>query len=84
MEFSDKFAVKVRADFSPSGEITPIKLKRIDESGNEAVATIDRVVDICPGASMKIGVSGYRYTVMIGGRQFHLYFSSNRWYLEAP
>ncbi len=82
MNYYDDFCVKVRADFTPEGTILPIKLKWVDADGEEYVRNISKVIDICPGASLKVGVAGTRYTVLIDGKQYFLFFADNKWYFE--
>lgn len=44
---------------------------------------IDRVLHITPAASLKVGGRGIRYTVVIGGRERHLFEENGRWFVEA-
>ena len=43
---------------------------------------IDRVIDACPGYSLKAGGYGIRYTVEIQGKRRHMYFEENKWFME--
>ena len=44
---------------------------------------IDRILHVTPAASLKVGGRGIRYTVVIGGRERHLFFEDGRWFVEA-
>ena len=79
--------VDVTVEFDPAGRMLPRSLKW--EDGRSYI--IDRVVDIRPSFSQKAGGQGDRYSVMIAGREAHLYFeraaesftgSPGRWFVE--
>ncbi len=44
---------------------------------------IDKVCDARPGASLKCGGQGMRYTCQAKGYTFYLFCDINRWFLEA-
>lgn len=50
--------------------------------GRRAPVPGDKVVDGRWAANMKLGGRGYRYTVMVGGRERLLWRDENRWYVE--
>lgn len=83
MEFSDKYCVKVRADHNTDGTVQPLKIKWIDDAGQEYIVAVNRVLDVCPGASLKVGVAGTRYTIQVGTKVFQLYYAEKKWYLES-
>lgn len=74
---SDKIFVEVMAIMHKDGRLKPIEFLF---EGRKI--KIDRVLDVLPMAATKAGGSGSRYTCLAGGRQFHLYFDTVRWYLE--
>ena len=82
-----KVYVAVKADFTEDGTMLPRIITW--EDGEEF--EIDRITDIRQAAAMKAGGQGDRYTVMVRGRQSHLFFerSTNltgnnigRWFVE--
>lgn len=78
----EKQNYKVRADFLTDGTILPVKIKIVSDNGDERVFNV-HILKIRPGASLKIGVSGIQYTVIIGGQRAFLYLTDDRkWYLE--
>lgn len=44
---------------------------------------VDRVKQICRAASTKVGGCGIRYTVMVCGKEAHLFNEDERWFVEA-
>jgi hypothetical protein len=65
---------------------------RIDETGrirplrihwHDYTLAVDRLIDIRPGASLKIGCAGTRYTCRVQGRLIYLYNDNELWYMEA-
>ncbi len=83
MEHAEQCCVKVRADFNTLGQVMPVKVKWVDAAGDEHIFNITKVLDVCPGASLKVGVAGLRYTVLIGGKNAFLFLVENKWYLEV-
>lgn len=83
-----KVYVEVVASFREDGLLLPKEI--IWEDGRHF--EIDRVSDICPAASMKVGGQGDRYTIWLNGQQRYLFFERNaairgnnigRWFVEA-
>lgn len=70
--------VNVRADFYDDGRIMPLEVHW--EDGR--VFPIDRVVDIRPSASLKVGGAGIRYTCRIGKNETYLFLDDNKWFVE--
>ena len=63
----------------------------IDENGNknpksityhDKIYQIDRVLDMKPAVSMKVGGIGERYTIRINNQQTYLYYENNKWFVE--
>ena len=67
VERRERKYVEVVADFSEDGRVTPLVI--VWEDGRWA-------------ANMKLGGRGYRYTIMVGGRERLLWRDENRWYVE--
>ncbi len=74
-----KVYVQVAAVFSESGRIVPRAL--VFEDGVRYA--IDRILDVRPAASLKVGGIGIRYRVRIGNHETHLFLEDNRWFVEA-
>lgn len=75
-----KIYVETVAEFSADGQLKPLWI--VWEDGRKF--EIDRVLRVERAASRKAGGVGLRYTVMIGGREHHLYYEENyRWFVEA-
>lgn len=74
-----KVYVQVAAIFSESGRIVPRSL--VFEDGERY--TIDRILDVRPAASLKVGGIGIRYRVRVGNHETHLFLEDNRWFVEA-
>ena len=58
---------------------TPVSLTF--EDGKEY--SIDRVCSRQRAAATKVGGTGIRYTIMIGGRQTYLFEDEDQWFVEA-
>ena len=71
--------VKVRADFTPEGELLPLIFRT--EDGPTQV--IDRIIDVRPAPSLKAGGQGTRYTCRVGERLIYLFNDRNRWFTET-
>ena len=78
----------VTVEFDPLGQMLPRKIRW--EDGRCYV--IDRVLGMRPSFSQKSGGQGDLYTVMVEGREAHLYFerstdsftgSPGRWFVES-
>lgn len=72
--------VSVNADFSLDGQVTPRTITWPDGR----VFTVDRVLDVRPGAA-KSGGSGLVYTCRIQGREVPLYFDlcHEVWFMDG-
>jgi hypothetical protein len=77
-ENDKKVYVKVAATFSPDGKLLPVAFWWEDKRR----FTIDRVVDVCRAASLRVGGAGVRYTCMVRGREVYLYFEEDRFFIE--
>lgn len=77
---TNKHYVRIRADFSKNGTITPVCM--ITENGVKH--DISRVTNIMTAASRKSGGLGTRYTCYIGTRMFYLFLEEDRWFWETP
>ena len=79
VERRSKVYVKVTADFLPDKTILPRQI--VWEDGR--VYTVDRVRDIRPAASLKVGGAGLRYLCVIGGRETYLFLEDgSAWFVE--
>ena len=83
-----KVYVEVVASFREDGLLLPREI--VWEDGHRY--EIDRVIDIRPAVSAKVGEQGDRYTVSITGKQKYLFFERSadisgqnlgRWFIEA-
>ena len=83
-----KVYVEVVASFREDGLLLPREI--VWEDGRRY--KIDRVSAMQPGASMKGGGQGDRYTIWLNGQQRYLFFERNaslrgnhfgRWFVEA-
>lgn len=74
----EKCYVSVVARFDEEGAVTPLIV--IWEDG--CSYHIDRVLDCRQAASLKVGGTGLRYLVEIGGRRTYLFFEGPRWFVE--
>ena len=75
----EKRYVKVTSVTDEDGRITPVSVTW--EDGR--VYEIDRVLDRRRAASLKVGGTGVRYLVSIGGVKTYLFHEDPRWYVEA-
>ena len=73
-----KVYVEVMVLFGVDGAMMPVSFRW--EDGREY--HIDRVKGKDRCASLKAGGTGIRYTVMVGGRECHLYYEFDRWFME--
>ena len=44
---------------------------------------IDKILDVRPGVSIKVGGVGMRYTIVIDGTTTFLYEEDGKWFVEA-
>ena len=77
MKLVKKF-VEVVAKFDEDG-ITPQSIHWPDGR----VFYINQVLDVRPGASIKAGGIGIRYTCQINGKEKLLFYEEPRWFVEA-
>ena len=67
---------------------------RMDSRGEKIIPTIikwedgrkfavDRILDVRPTASLKVGGSGIRYTIRVRGKETFLFREQYRWFVEA-
>lgn len=73
----NKKFLNVTVVFSTDGKLMPIQFEFEGQK-----IKIDRITNVMTMASTKQGGPGYRYTCIAGGRQFHLYFDTVRWFIE--
>jgi len=64
--------------FSSTGEVRPLFIAK-----DAHRFSIDKVLDICPAASLKAGGRGMRYTCRIHGRIVKLFWDKNGWFYES-
>lgn len=76
-----KVYVDVTADFTAEGVVTPKSFIWDDGRRYE----IDRVTDIQRAASLKAGGIGWRYTIMVRGKQSYMWLEDgqNKWFMEG-
>ena len=76
-----KVYVDVAADFTADGTVMPRSFVWDDGHRYE----IDRVTDIRRAASLKAGGIGLRYTIMVRGKQSHMWLEDgqNKWFMEG-
>jgi len=71
--------VEVTALHDEEGLVAPLAIKWEDGRRFE----IDEVLDRRRAAALKVGGTGTRYLVRIGGRETFLYYEDPRWFVEA-
>ncbi|KNZ41515.1 hypothetical protein [Acetobacterium bakii] len=71
--------VKVIAEFEEDGRIIPLRI--FWEDGR--VFEIDRILDVRPGVSRKVGGQGIRYLCRILNKEVCLFYEEPRWYVES-
>ena len=76
---SRKVYVDVLAKYDKQGHIIPKYMKW----ENDKWYSIDKVIEKCRRAAMKVGGVGDRYTCVIQNRQRYLFLEENRWFVEA-
>ena len=77
----EKKYVAVVSITSPDGLVTPQTI--VWDDGRRFA--IDKVTDRRQAQSLKVGGTGMRYTILVGGRQTHLWYDDYRgsWFVEA-
>lgn len=78
IEYKKKY-VKVIARFEKDGHICPLQV--FWEDGR--VFEIDKVLDVRPGVSRKVGGQGIRYVCRILNKEVCLYYEEPQWYVES-
>lgn len=74
-----KVYVEVVLKQDVDGNKRPLSIKWTDGT----VFDIDRLKDVRPASSLKVGGYGTRYTVYILGRETYLFEERNKWFVEA-
>lgn len=76
-----KVYVEVIVRYRIDGAVLPLAI--VWEDGHKY--EIDKVKDVRKAASLKVGGVGYRYTVVIQGKEKYLFFETteNKWFVEA-
>ena len=75
---SVKVFVEVLASFDKEGTMMPVSFRWEDGK----VYKIDRVKQKERCASRKAGGAGIMYTVVVCGKECHLYFEFDKWFME--
>lgn len=71
--------VEVIARHTSDGGMIPLRVVWDDGT----VYEIDRVLDKRRAASLKVGGTGTRYLVQIGGKDTYLFYEGPHWFVEA-
>lgn len=74
-----KVFVDVLAQYDTDGRILPVQITWEDGRTWE----VDRILDMRPGASLKVGGAGMRYLVRIGHTETYLFLEESKWFVEA-
>ena len=74
-----KMFVGVTTELTAEGKIIPTIIKW--EDGRRFA--VDRVLDVRPAASLKVGGAGIRYTIRVRGKETFLFREQYRWFVEA-
>lgn len=74
-----KAYVSVIVKHLPDGRKTPLQI--IFEDGRKF--NIDRVVEQRRAAATKVGGTGIRYKIIIGGRERYIFEDDGLWFVEA-
>ena len=78
MLIPNKIYVKVIAEFSPEGSVTPLRMEY-----NDRWFDIDRLVRVENRAPESGGGGMLRYTVRIWGQTRYLWRDKDRWFVEV-
>lgn len=79
-----KVFVSVLLAVDTDGKNRPYRIKFEDDPVYEnQVFKVDRVKDVRRAASLKVGGTGIRYTVIICGKEAYLFNDENKWFVEA-
>lgn len=71
--------VSVVTEFTADGKVLPKEIIWDDKTRFE----IDRILDVRPCASTKVGGVGIRYTCRILNKETYLFLEEMRWFVEA-
>ena len=71
-------AIGVDIRIYEDGRVRPLRIR-----WNDRTLDVDRLLDVRPGASLKIGCAGTRYTCRILNRTVYLYNDAQLWFMEA-
>ena len=74
----NKVYVDVVAEFTKDGRIVPKSFTWSDGH----VYEVQKITDLRRAACLKAGGVGMRYTCIVDGRESHLYYEENKWFLE--
>jgi len=74
-----KVFVEVIVKYTKDGRKIPLKV--IWEDGRKF--SVDRVNDIRPAASLKVGGQGLRYQCRIEGKDTYLWLEDGKWFVEG-
>lgn len=77
-EMVNKVYVDVMATFSKEGNLIPFMF--VWEDGRKYL--IDKIIKVERCASRKAGGVGTMYTCLIQGRESHLFFEVDKWFME--
>ena len=79
-----KVFVSVLLAVDTDGKNRPYRIKFEDDPVYEnQVFKVDKVKDVRRAASLKVGGTGIRYTVIICGKESYLFNDENKWFVEA-
>ena len=73
----NKKYVKVNIDVDEDGNKKPLSIIY-----NDRVFQVDKVLEVKPCVSMKVGGIGERYKLKIMGKETYLFYERNRWFVE--
>ena len=73
-----KCYVRVIASHDSEGKVLPVSIEWTDGR----VYQIDYVREARRATSLKVGGTGMRYLVTIGGRDTYLFYENPRWFVE--
>lgn len=73
----EKQYVEVIVKFKENGEKVPLSILYENKE-----YIIDKVMEVKPKASLKVGGFGVRYSVRIQGVETHLFYEFDRWFVE--
>lgn len=75
----EKRYVEVLSHTDRDGKVVPLAVVWGDGRRFE----VDKVLDARQAHSLKVGGTGMRYTVRIGGKSTYLWYEGPRWFVEA-